>query len=164
MGDVDSCGTSGRDAGAKHTGMFRGNKSALAGLTMKFAILVTAAPGTPMAHHALAFTRAALEAGHQVVRVFFYGDGVYNANRLASPPSDEHNPTSAWQALATNHSLELIVCVAAAVRRGVLDEDEAKRQEREGHSLASGFTLSGLGQLVDATVDADRLMHFGERP
>ncbi|MBT3883934.1 MAG: sulfurtransferase TusD, partial [Rhodospirillaceae bacterium] len=50
---------------------------------MKFGILVNEGPFTHQASDsAYHFTKAALEKGHEIVRVFFYHDGVNNANKL----------------------------------------------------------------------------------
>ncbi|MEE4301719.1 MAG: DsrE family protein, partial [Pseudomonadales bacterium] len=51
-------------------------------------------------------------------------------------------------------------CVASALRRGLLDDAEAERYDRGRGNLRPEFTLSGLGQLVDATLKADRLVTF----
>jgi tRNA 2-thiouridine synthesizing protein D len=52
--------------------------------------------------------------------------------------------------------------VAAAQRRGLLDEDEAKRAGKNADNMAPGFQISGLGQLIDAGIQADRLVVFGD--
>ena len=53
---------------------------------MKFSILVNEGPYTHQASDsAYHFTEAALRAGHEVVRVFFYHDGVNNGTRLSVP-------------------------------------------------------------------------------
>jgi len=62
--------------------------------------------------------------------------------------------------LAQAHDIELIICVAAALRHGVLDADNAKRWEQNSHNLAQGFSISGLGQLADAILQADRYLCF----
>ncbi|RDE24704.1 sulfurtransferase complex subunit TusD [Motiliproteus coralliicola] len=131
---------------------------------MKFAIVVNGSPSSSQAAAtALRFTEAALHQGVDVLRVFFYGESVLTANRLTHPPQDETNLTQRWQQLASDHDVELIVCIAAAVRRGVMDEREAKRYEHTADNLADGFELSGLGQLVDASIGADRVITFGGR-
>ena len=66
-----------------------------------------------------------------------------------------------WRAFAEQHGAELTICVAAALRRGVLNADESQRWERDGHNLAPGFELSGLGQLVESLIEADRVVEFG---
>ena len=130
---------------------------------MKFAILVNEGPYTHQASDtALHFTAAALRAGHEIVRVFFYHDGVNNGTRLGVPPQDDRNITRRWSELAKQHDLELILCVAAAQRRGLLDADEAKRAGKDVDNMAEGFQISGLGQLIDAGIQADRLVLFGD--
>jgi len=96
------------------------------------------------------------------VRVFFYHDGVYNGSRLSVPPQDDRNVCERWSALGQEHSLELILCVAAAQRRGLLDEGEARRAGKDSNNIAPGFEISGLGQLIDAGIQADRLVLFGD--
>ena len=130
---------------------------------MKFSILINEGPYTHQASDsAYHFTEAALRAGHEIVRVFFYHDGVYNGTRLSVPPQDDRNVSERWSALGQEHSLELILCVAAAQRRGLLDEDEAKRAGKDSNNIAPGFEISGLGQLIDAGIQADRLVVFGD--
>lgn len=130
---------------------------------MKYGILVNEGPYTHQASDsAYHFTAAALRAGHEIVRVFFYHDGVNNGTRLSVPPQDDRNVSERWSALAEEHGVELILCVAAAQRRGLLDEDEAKRAGKDTDNMAPGFQISGLGQLIDAGIQADRLVVFGD--
>ena len=130
---------------------------------MKFAILVNESPYTHQASDsAYHFTAAALRAGHEIVRVFFYHDGVNNGTRLSVPPQDDRNISERWTELGQQHDLELILCVAAAQRRGLLDEDEAKRAGKDTSNMAPGFQISGLGQLIDAGIQADRTIVFGD--
>ncbi len=130
---------------------------------MKFGILVNEGPYTHQASDsAYYFVEAALRAGHEIVRVFFYHDGVNNGTRLSVPPQDDRNVSERWSALAEQHGVELILCVAAAQRRGMLDEDESKRGGKDTDNIAPGFAISGLGQLIDAGIQADRLVVFGD--
>jgi tRNA 2-thiouridine synthesizing protein D len=130
---------------------------------MKFSILVNEGPYTHQASDtAYHFIEAALRGGHSIVRVFFYHDGVNNGTRFSVPPQDDRNVSERWSALAQQYELELILCVAAAQRRGMLDENEAKRAGKDGNNIAEGFQISGLGQLIDAGIQADRLVVFGD--
>jgi tRNA 2-thiouridine synthesizing protein D len=130
---------------------------------VKFGILVNEGPYTHQASDsAYQFTVAALNAGHEIVRVFFYHDGVNNGTRLSVPPQDDRNVSNRWSELAQQHDLELILCVAAAQRRGMLDADEAKRAGKDSNNMAPGFQISGLGQLIDAGIQADRFIVFGD--
>ncbi len=130
---------------------------------MKFGIVVDEGPYTHQASDtAYQFTKAALEKGHEIFRVFFYHDGVNNGTRLTVPPQDERNIQERWTKLAEEHKLDLVVCIAAAQRRGILDENEAKRQGKDANNIAPGFRISGLGQLIEAGIVADRLVVFGD--
>ncbi len=130
---------------------------------MKFGIIVNEGPYTHQAADtAYQFTKAALAKGHEVVRVFFYHDGVNNGTRLTTPPQDDRHIVNRWSALAEEHGLDLVVCVAAAQRRGIVDSAEAKRHGKNADNLAPGFRISGLGQLIEAGVMADRLIAFGD--
>ncbi len=130
---------------------------------MKFAILVNEGPYTHQASDsAYLFAKAALAKGHEIFRVFFYHDGVNNASRLTVPPQDDRHIVNRWSALAQEHGIDLVVCIAAAQRRGMLDENEMKRQGKDANNIAPGFRISGLGQLVEAGIQADRLVTFGD--
>lgn len=130
---------------------------------MKLAVMVNEGPYQHQSSDsALQFTKAALDKGHEVFRVFFYHDGVNNGTRFGVPPQDDRNITVQWSELAEQHSIDLVVCVAAAQRRGILDENEAKRHGKDGDNIANGFRISGLGQLIEAGIQCDRLVVFGD--
>lgn len=130
---------------------------------MKYTILVNEGPYQHQsADTALQFTRAALEKGHEIFRVFFYHDGVNNGTRLSVPPADDRLIQKSWSELAEKHGLDLVICIAAAQRRGLMDADEAKRQGLDANNIAPGFRISGLGQLVEGGIQADRLVVFGD--
>jgi tRNA 2-thiouridine synthesizing protein D len=130
---------------------------------VKLAIAVNEGPYTHQAADtAYLFTKAALEKGHEIFRIFFYHDGVNNGTRLTVPPADERNIQRNWTELAEKHKLDLVICIAAAQRRGILDENEAKRQGKDANNIAPGFRISGLGQLIEAGINAERLVTFGD--
>jgi len=128
---------------------------------MKFAIALYSPAHAPSSRRALLFAQAALAGGHEIVRLFFYQDGVYNASASVVTPQDELDVPRQWRAFVTDHQLDGVVCIAAALRRGVLNEEEAKRYQRDAVSAGAPWELSGLGQLHDAVQDADRLICFG---
>jgi tRNA 2-thiouridine synthesizing protein D len=130
---------------------------------VKFGILINEGPYTHQASDtAYNFTKAALEKGHEIFRVFFYNDGVNNGTRLGVPPQDDRNITNLWTELGEKYDLDLVVCVAAAQRRGILDADEAKRHGKNADNIAAGFRISGLGQVIEAGIQSDRLVVFGD--
>jgi len=119
---------------------------------MNFALLVNEGPFTHQASDsAYQFAKAAIEKGHKVSRVFFYYDGVYNANKASSPQADDRNLVKLWGEMGKEHKVDLVVCVAAGLRRGIVED-----------TLADGFRISGLGQLIEAGMGADRLITFGD--
>ena len=128
---------------------------------MKLSLVITAAPGSNQANQsALAFARDALDAGHSLYRVFFYEQGVHAGNAYTVVPQDEIDLPATWQELITRYQLDAVVCVASALKRGVLNAEEARRYQREGSNLRAGFELSGLGQWVDACIHSDRVVSF----
>ncbi|WP_347254011.1 sulfurtransferase complex subunit TusD [Leminorella grimontii] len=130
-------------------------------MSLRYALLVTGpAYGCQQATSAWQFANALIKKGHRLESVFFYQEGVHNANRLVSPASDEFDLVRAWRALSLQHGVALNVCVAAALRRGVMDEQEAERQSQTADNLQPGFTLSGLGELAQAMLTADRIIQF----
>ncbi|MEZ5617364.1 MAG: sulfurtransferase complex subunit TusD [Rhodocyclaceae bacterium] len=119
---------------------------------MDIGILINEGPYTHQASDsAYLFARAAIEKGHKVSRVFFYHDGVNNSTRLTEPPQDDRHIVNRWAKLGQEHGIDLVVCVAAALRRGIKDEN-----------LAPGFRISGLGQLIETGIQSERLVTFGD--
>ncbi|AHE98852.1 sulfurtransferase complex subunit TusD [Thioalkalivibrio paradoxus] len=130
---------------------------------MKYGILVNEGPYQHQASDtAYQFAKAAIDKGHEVFRVFFYHDGVNNGTRFGVPPQDDRNITTRWTEMAEQHGVDMVICIAAAQRRGLLDEGEAKRQGKDGDNIAPGFRISGLGQLIEAGIQCDRLVVFGD--
>ncbi len=130
---------------------------------MKFSIQVSEGPyNHESSVTAINFVKAAVEAGHDIFRVFFYHDGVNNGTNYATPPQDDMNIQKTWSELAAAHDIDLVVCVAAAQRRGIVDEGEMTRNKKDGMNIMDGFRISGLGQLIEAGIESDRLVVFGD--
>jgi tRNA 2-thiouridine synthesizing protein D len=130
---------------------------------VKIGVVVSEGPYTHQAADtAYQFVKAALNKGHEVPRVFFYHDGVNVSTRLSIPPQDERHIQQNWTALAEEHGIDLVVCIAAAQRRGLLDQNEAQRQGKDANNIAEGFRISGLGQLIEMGIQTDRLVMFGD--
>ena len=118
---------------------------------MKFAIALFDPLPLPAARAALQRSRAGRRA---IVRLFFYQDGVHSASANVvsgdefdpcPPPGASWSSATAWNA---------VVCIAAALRRGVLNAEEAERYGRPGANRRTAFMLSGLGQLHEAAQTA----------
>jgi tRNA 2-thiouridine synthesizing protein D len=117
---------------------------------MKFAILIKEGPyqhqASDSAYH---FVKAALKKGHEISGVFLYHDGVNNATRLMDVQQDDRHLGKRWSELG-KEGIDIIVCVAAGKRRGLVDE-----------VVADGIRISGLGQLIELIIKSDRLITFG---
>ena len=130
---------------------------------MKFGIVINEGPYQHQASDsAFLFAKAAIEEGHEIFRVFFYHDGVNNGTRLASPPQDDRHIPNRWSELGKEYDIDLVLCVAAAQRRGIVDPDEMKRHKKDANNIAEKFRISGLGQLIEAGIQSDRLITFGD--
>jgi tRNA 2-thiouridine synthesizing protein D len=118
---------------------------------MKFGILVQEGPynhqASDSAYH---FIVAALERGHEISGVFFYNDGVINTTKLMDVPADDRNISKRWSELGAK-GVQLIVCVAAAKRRGISPD-----------ILIDNARIDGLGQLSELCIESDRMITFGD--
>lgn len=130
-------------------------------LAMKFAIALFSAAHAPSSRRALLFAQTLLAEGHEIVRLFFYQDGVHSASANIVTAQDEQDLPLQWREFVTTHQLDGVVCIAAALRRGILNDEEAQRYQRPAANLLAPWELSGLGQLHDAVQSADRLICFG---
>ena len=128
---------------------------------MMFSLNVHGDPASSQSvHSALQFAKATVASGHELYRVFFYHDGVRIADCNQVPPQDESNLLQQWVEFAEEHSLELTVCIAAALKRGVLNEDERARYERVAANVHPAFSVVGLGQQIEAAISCDRTITF----
>lgn len=129
---------------------------------MKYSIAIYTSPWSSQASEtAYQFACAAINLQHEIYRIFFYMDGVQNTTTLAVAPQDEIDIPARWSKFINEHNIDAVVCVAAALKRGILDQTEAKRYEKPSHNMNHNYELSGLGQLVDAAMESDRFISFG---
>jgi len=118
----------------------------------KLAVVVTTPPYSNLSVTALDYVETALKSGIELVGVFFYQDGVIHANQQANIASDEFQCIEQWQALQQTFQLPLHLCISAAEKRGLSDEEPT--------NIHPIFTVSGLGELVELVNKADRLVQF----
>lgn len=116
--------------------------------------------GTQHSYTALRYCQAALALGHQIKQVFFYQEGIHNANAYLSPAADEFDINAEWKRLA-DQQVPLVCCVSAALRRGVIDAQAAEELDLDQGNIAPWYTLGGLGEYVTAAAEADRVVQFG---
>jgi len=119
-----------------------------------------AAYGSQGGYSAYRFAETALQQGHSISQVFFYRDGVTQANSLAALIADEFDSVAAWAELAKRHEVKLYVCISAAERRGVINAEQQKELDKSTNNLHSGFEVAGLGVMHDASLVSDRTVTF----
>ena len=103
---------------------------------MKFSIQVNEGPYKHQASDT-AFSLPRLR-WTQVMKSFVYSSitmVLTTRHDTSVPPQDDRNIPKLWSELAKEHNLDLVVCIAAAQRRGMMDEDEAKRQGFEDNNI-----------------------------
>ena len=126
-----------------------------------FSIAVHGAPySSQSAHSALRFARAVLDAGHRIHRVFFYHEGVLTAGAMGVAPQDELDVHAGWAQLQHTSGIELAVCIATSLKRGMLSDEERQRYDKPAASIHPNFTVVGLGQLIEAVTASDRFVTF----
>jgi tRNA 2-thiouridine synthesizing protein D len=127
-----------------------------------YTLLVMSSPASGHgARTAAAFAHKVVSRGHSINRVFFLDEGTATGSSVAVFPQDEEGRLQPWLELAEQHGVELVLCISSALKRGMLDESEAKRHERAAATAHPAFIVSGLGQFIDAADGADRLVTFG---
>lgn len=129
---------------------------------MKFSIVIYSAPySSESAATALRFAKSLIQQDHELYRLFFFGDGVHNTSKLTVVAQDELNLQQQWNELIQEHGIDSVICVSSALRRGVLNQTEADRHELSMASAFESSEVAGLGQLIDATLNSDRVINFG---
>ena len=84
---------------------------------MKFSIVIYAAPySAESAATALRFAQSLIEQGHELYRLFFFGDGVHNASKLTVVAQDEINLQQQWSKLIEEHDIDSVICVSSALQ------------------------------------------------
>ena len=84
------------------------------------------------------FIQSSVDQGHEIKQCFFQGAGV------SAAVNDQTLPR--WRQLATLTGAELLLCSQAV--------------EASAVSVPEPFVIVGLGALVEAAVNADRLVSF----
>ena len=118
----------------------------------KLAVIITTPPYSNLSVTALDYIETALKSGIELIGVFFYQDGVLHADVNTQIASDEFQALAYWKKLHKEYLLPLHLCITAAEKRGMSDE--------HNKNIHPVFTVSGLGELVELSTKADRLVQF----
>lgn len=138
----------------------------MAAQKMKYSLLIYSDNSDNGAATALSLAQAIVASQHTLYRLFFYREGVMLAQKNSAVSLTQQSARSlsqqgAWQQFVHDNDLDAIVCVSAAVRRGLVSEKESQSTTLAYEHIASGFQVSGLGQLADALANSDRIVSFG---
>jgi len=118
---------------------------------MKIGVLIQEGPYNHEASDtAYNFVEAAMAKGHTITGVFLYDDAVSNVAKFMEPPMDDRHIAKRWSQLGAK-GVDIIVCVAAAKRRGINPD-----------LIVENTRISGLGQLSEMCVNSDRMVIFGD--
>ncbi|KXJ51553.1 MAG: sulfur reduction protein DsrE [Colwellia sp. Phe_37] len=120
------------------------------------ALVVTTPPNSNLTTSAINLVHTAVENNTKVIGVFFYQDGVLNAAKHLSIPSDEFQTLARWQQLRNDFGVPLYLCITAAEKRGLSDE----LSRDDSSNIDTAFTVSGLGELVELTSNAERVVQL----
>ena len=123
----------------------------------KLAVVITTPPHSNLTATAISYIEAALAENIDVIGVFFYQDGVLNANTNVAIARDEYQAIDKLTALHKAYKLPLHLCVTAAEKRGIACDENS---EGEQININPIFTVAGLGELVTLTSDCTRLVQF----
>jgi len=118
---------------------------------MKIGVMIQEGPYNHEASDtAYNFIEAAMAKGHTIQGVFMYDDAVSNVASKMEPPQDDRHIARRWSELGAK-GVDIIVCVAAAKRRGINPD-----------LIVPNTRISGLGQLSEICTEADRVVTFGD--
>lgn len=122
---------------------------------MLFVIQINSSPyQSQSVSTALQFCRAVVKH-HQLKRIFFYQDGIYNALATVTSNPGTVNLNQQWTQLATEHHIDLLVCISAAQLRGLQSETSGQPCQP-----SPGFRIGGMGEMAEAMIEADRFIVF----
>ena len=120
-------------------------------------VVITTPPSSYLTITAIDYINSAVNAGVEVVGVFFYQAGVLNASANIAIANDEYQTHKQWQKLNQEHGVHLHVCITACEKRGLSDE---LNNETVQSNISDFFTVSGLGELVELTAKSERMVQF----
>lgn len=115
---------------------------------MKFLLHISAAPNSPFATFALRFAETLVAQKHETPGLFFSGDAVsiFNTQECSNPKL-----LHGWQRLLESASATALCCSAASAKH------------LQNNALPPLVDIVGLGQLVDESCKADKVICFGSR-
>ncbi|QJC28734.1 sulfurtransferase complex subunit TusD [Enterobacteriaceae endosymbiont of Plateumaris consimilis] len=129
---------------------------------MTFSLLVMGSPySTQNAYSAYFFTNAVIKEKHYVKSIFFYQDGIYNANKYIQLDNYEINLVKYWKNLSNKYHINLYICISSAIKRGmILDKNKILNNQLNHNLIASEFQITSLSILAKSILTCDRFIQF----
>ncbi|QJC32182.1 sulfurtransferase complex subunit TusD [Enterobacteriaceae endosymbiont of Donacia versicolorea] len=132
---------------------------------MIFIILVTGAPfNTQNSYSAYLFVNAVIKKKNFVQSVFFYRDGVCNANKNVKFNEDEFNLIYSWEKLSKKYHINLYICITSAKKRGLIKDnyDQVKilNYQSDDNIINNRFKITTLSTLAKSILTCNRLVQF----
>ena len=116
----------------------------------RFLVFVTGSPFNSVnGQTALSFCEAAVALGHHVDQVFFYQQGVQQANSDIQNSSGEKLIIKQWADFSEQTKTPLNICVTASIKRGVIAQDDAT-QLQLACNVHSAFSAVGMADYFSA--------------
>ncbi len=125
---------------------------------LSYTIILTQSPALSESHQtAQKLVSELIHYGNKIDRVFFYQDAAYVGLKSQIPGQGLQASYQGWIDIKQQQDFPLQICIANALRRGIVDTTEASRY-KELETLQNGFQLSGLGEIADACRSSDRII------
>lgn len=125
---------------------------------LSYTIILTQSPALSESHlTAQRLVSELIRHGDKIDRIFFYQDAAFIGLKSQIPGQGLQASHQGWLDLQQQQSFPLQICIANALRRGIVDETEAQRYQGL-ETLQAGFQLTGLGEIADACQSSDRIV------
>lgn len=125
---------------------------------LSYTIILTQSPALSESHAtAQRLVAELINNGDIIDRVFFYQDAAYIGLKTQIPGQGLQASFDGWLNLQKQNNFPLQICIANALRRGIVDNTEAERYQQL-ETLQSGFQLCGLGEIAEACQTSDRII------
>ncbi|MBL4882062.1 MAG: sulfurtransferase complex subunit TusD [Oleispira sp.] len=125
---------------------------------LSYTIILTQSPALSESHlTAQGLVSELIAQGDKIDRIFFYQDAAFVGLKSQIPGQGLQPSYQGWLDLQQKQNFPLQICIANALRRGIVDKTEAQRYQCL-ETLQAGFQLSGLGEIADACQSSDRII------
>jgi len=129
---------------------------------LTYTLLIMSAPyNTHNVESALNFVKFLMKnKKNSIQNIFFYGNGVLNANKMILNEKKEKTLSYQWYKLSKKFSINLNVCSTSAQERGIISKSMNKNFELLYENVHDGFNITGLGCLIKSILNSDRILQF----